>query len=67
MAFPSGTAVKNPPALQEPQETRVRSLGQGEPLEESMATHSRILAWRIPCTEESGGLQSMGSERVGHD
>ena len=67
MALPSGTAVKNPPALQEPQETRVRSLGQGEPLEESMATHSRILAWRIPCTEESGGLQSMGSERVGHD
>ena len=62
VALPSGTAVKNPPALQEPQETRVRSLGQGEPLEESMATHSRILAWRNPWTEESGGLQP----RVGH-
>ena len=67
MAFPSGPAVKNLPAVQEPQETRVRSLRQEVPLEEGMATQSRILAWRIPCTEESGGLQSMGSERVGHD
>ena len=47
VALPSGTAVKNPPALQEPQETRVRSLGQEDPLEEGMAIHSRILVWRI--------------------
>ena len=44
-----------------------RSLGREDPLEEGMATHSRILAWRIPWTEESSGLQSMGSQRVGHD
>ena len=44
-----------------------RSLGRGDPLEEGMATHSNILAWRIPRTEEPGGLQSMGSQRVGHD
>ena len=56
--------VKNRPAKQE---TRVRSLGQEDPLEEGMATHSSILAWRIPWTEEPGGLQSMGSQRVGHD
>ena len=43
------------------------ALGQEEPLEEVMATHSSILAWRIPWTEEPGGLQSMGSQRVGHD
>ena len=49
------------------QETRVRSLGQEDPLEEGMATQSSILAWRIPRTEEPGGLQSMGSQRVGHD
>ena len=49
--------VKNLPAMQE---TWVRSLGQEDPLEEGMATHSGILAWRIPRTEESGGLQSMG-------
>ena len=47
--------------------TWVRSLGQEEPLEKGMATHSSILAWRIPWTEESGGLQSVGSHRVGHD
>ena len=46
---------------------RVQSLGQKDPLEEGMATHSGILAWRIPWTEEPGGLQSMGSQRVGHD
>ena len=56
--------VKNLPALQE---TQVQSLGQEDPLEEEMATHSSILAWRIPWTEEPGGLQSMGSQRVGHD
>ena len=49
------------------QEMRVWSLGQEEPLEEEMATHSSILAWKIPCTEEPGGLQSMGSQRVRHN
>ena len=45
----------------------VRSLDWEDPLEEEMAAHSNILAWKIPWTEESGGLQSMGSQRVGHD
>ena len=49
------------------QETWVRSLGWEDPLEEEMATHSSILAWEIPWTEEPGGLHSMGSQRVGHD
>ena len=48
-------------------ETWVRSLGQEDPLEKEMATHSSILAWRIPWREEPGRLQSMGSQRVGHD
>ena len=65
--FPSGSAVKNLPARQEPQETWVQSLGGEDPLEEGMATHSSILAWRSPWTEEPGGLQSMGSQRVRHD
>ena len=56
--------VKNLPAMQE---TWVRSLGQEEPMENGMATHSRILAWRIPWTEKRDGLQFMGSQRVGHD
>ena len=56
--------VKNPPAMQE---TQVRSLGQEDPQEKGMATYSSILAWRIPWTEEPGGLQSMGSQRVGHN
>ena len=55
-----GSAVKNSPAMQEPQETRVQSLGQEDPLEKGMATHSSTLAWKIPRTEEPGGLQSMG-------
>ena len=55
--------VKNLPALQE---TRVQSPGWEDPLEKEMATHSNILAWRIPWTEEPGGLQSVGSQRVGH-
>ena len=59
--------VKNPPAMQEPQEMQVQSLGQEDPLEEGMATHSNILTWRISRTEEPGGLQSTGSQRVGHD
>ena len=49
------------------QETWVRSLGQKEPLEKGMTTHSSILAWRIPWTEKSGRLQSMGSQRIRHD
>ena len=48
-------------------ETQVQSLGQEDPLEKGMTTHSGILAWRIPWTEEPGGLQSVGSQRVGHD
>ena len=59
--------VKNLPAIQEAQETWVQSLGWEDPLEEEMATHTSILAWKIPWTEEAGGLQSMGSHRVGHD
>ena len=49
------------------QETQVHPLGQGNSLEEGMATHSSILAWRIPWTEEPGGLQSIGLQRVRHD
>ena len=59
--------VKDLLAMQETQETQVRSLGQEDPLEEEMATHFSILAWRIPWTEEPGGLQSKRSRRVGHD
>ena len=56
--------LKHLPAMRE---AWVRSLGQEDPLEKEMATHSSILAWRIPWTEEPGGLQSTGSQRVGHD
>ena len=56
--------VENLPAMQE---TRAQSLGQEDPLEKEIATHSSILAWRIPWTEEPGGLQSVGSQRVRHD
>ena len=56
--------VKNPPAVQE---VWVRSLGPEDPLEKGMATHSSILAWRIPWTEEPGGLQSVGLQRAWHD
>ena len=56
--------VKNPPAMPE---TWFWSLGQEDPLEKGMVTHSSILAWRIPWTEEPSGLQSMGLQRVGHD
>ena len=65
--FPSGSVVKNLPAMQETQEMRVWSLSQEDPPEKGMATHSSILAWEIPCTEEPDGLQSMGSQRVRHD
>ena len=57
---------KNPPANAGDVRDVRSTLGQEAPLEEGIATHSRILAWRIPWTEESGGLQSMGSQRVGH-
>ena len=67
MGFPGNSVVKNLPAVQELQETQVPSLGQEVPLEEGVATHSNILAWRISWTEEPGGLQSMGSQRVGYD
>ena len=56
MVFRRGSVVKNPPTMQEVQETRVRSLGGEDPLEEEIATHSSILSWRIPLTEEPGGL-----------
>ena len=59
--------VKHLPAMQETQEMQVRSLGREDPLEKEMATHSSILAWRIPWTEEPGGLQSMGLQRIRHD
>ena len=52
--------------MQEMQETQVRALGQEDPLEEEMATHSSILAWKIPQAEEPGGLQSIGPQRVRH-
>ena len=62
--YPVAQKVKNLPAMQE---TRVLSLGWKDPVEKGMATHSSILAWRIPWAEEPGGLQSMGSQRVRHD
>ena len=59
--------VKNPLAMQETQEMQVQSLGQEDPLEEGIPTHSSILVWRIPWTEESDGLQTMVSQRVRHE
>ena len=69
MALPTGASlvaqmVKNLSAIQE---TQVQSLSLEEPLEKEMATYSSILAWRIPWTKKPGGLQSVGSQRVGHD
>ena len=64
MASPVAQIVKNPPTVWE---TWVRSLGQEDPLEKGMATHSSILAWRIPRTEKPGKLQSMGLQTVEHD
>ena len=61
-ASPVAQLVENPSAMQEAQETRIQSLSWKDPLEEGMATHSGILAWRIPLTEEPGGLQSIGSQ-----
>ena len=56
IGFPRGSAVKNPPAMEESQKRQVPSLGQENPLEEGMSTYSSILAWRIPWTEEPEGL-----------
>jgi len=64
MGFPSGSAVKNLPAMQE---TQVQSLGQEYPLEKEMAPCFSILSWEIPWTEEPGGLQSFWLQRVKHD
>ena len=65
--FPGGSVVKNLPAQQEAQKTWVRSLKQENLLKEEMATHSIIVAWEIPWTEEPGGLQFMRPQRVRHD
>ena len=65
--FPSGSVVKILPAMQETQEMQVQTLGQEDPLDEGMATHSSTFAWRIPWMEEPSGLQFMGSQRIGHD
>ena len=67
VVFPNDSVVKNLPTVQETQEKLIQSLGQGDPLKEDMATHSNILTWRIPWTEEPGGLQSMGSQTVRQD
>ena len=64
LILPGGSVVKNLPAVQEP---RVQSLGREDPLDKGMTTQSNILAWRIPWTEESGGLQFMGSQSVRYD
>ena len=64
LSYLVGQMVKNSPAMQE---TQVQTLGREDPLEDGMSTHSSILTWRIPWTEEPGGLQSMGLQRVEHD
>ena len=67
MGFLDDSSILKNPEMQETQEMWVRSLGRGHPLEEGMATHSSILAGRIPQTEKPGGVQVIGSQRVGHD
>ena len=62
MGTPGGSAIKNPPAMKEMKEIWVQTLGWDDPLEEGTATHSSILAWRIPWTEEPGGLQFKRSQ-----
>ena len=64
LALPSASAVKNPPAMLELQEAWVGLLGREDPLEQGMATHSSTLAWKIPWTEEPGGLQSCGCKEL---
>ena len=66
-SFPGISVVENPPTMQEIQEMWVGSLGREDPVKKGMATHSSILAWRIPWTEDPGGLQFMGSQKVGHN
>ena len=66
-ASPMAQRVKNLPAMQETQKMQTPSLGWEELLEEEIATHPSILAWKTPWTEDPGGLQSKGSQRVGHD
>ena len=65
--FPGGARGKEPCQCRKLKERQAPTLGQEDPLEEGMATHSSILAWRIPWREEPGGLQSMKSQRAGHD
>ena len=67
MGFPGGSVENNLPAVQEMQETWVQSLHREDLLEQEMATGSSMLGWRIPWTEEPGRLQSLGSQRAGHD
>ena len=67
ISFPGDSVVKNLLPVQKPQEVRVQSLGQEDPLEEEMATHSSIPARRISWTEEPGGLQSIRVQRAGHE
>ena len=64
---PGGSVVKSPPPIAGDRRDAGYRLGQADPLEKGMATHSSLLGWRIPWTEEPGGLQSMGSQRVRHD
>ena len=65
--FPNGPVAENSPVSARRHKSRVRPLGQEDPLQEGMATHVSILAWGIPWTEEPGGLQSMGLQRVRQD
>ena len=67
MGFPGSTSDKEPASQCRRHEMKVLSMGQEDPLEKGMATRSSILAWRIPWTEEPGGLQFIGSQRVGHN
>ena len=67
LGFPGGSVVKNLPAMQKMPEIQVRSLGREKPLEEGMATHTNILAWKISWTEKLGGLQSIALQRVRYD
>ena len=67
LGFPGGSAVKNPPAVQETQVMRLPFVDGEDPLEEGLTAHSSVLAWEIPGTEEPGGLQSLGSQRVRSD
>ena len=67
LGFSGGAVVKNLPASARDARIQVGSLSQEDPLEEGMATHTSILAWQVPWTEEAGGLQSTGLKRVGHN